>query len=59
MRDILETYTATELRKFISEANIKGITKMTKPELIKEMTKPKHINRFKHIKKKEKNKNLK
>lgn len=52
MRDILETYTATELRKFISEANIKGITKMKKPELIKEMTKPKHINRFKHIKKK-------
>lgn len=50
MRAILQTYTAAELRKFISQSQIKGVTKMKKPELINEMVKPKHIGSFKHIK---------
>ena len=50
MRQILNKYNAVELRRFISKANIKGITKMKKADLINEMTKPKHIGRFKHIK---------
>ena len=50
MRAILQTYTAAELRKFISQSQIKGVTKMKKPELINEMVKPKHIASFKHIK---------
>ena len=50
MRAILQTYTAAELRKFISLSTIKGVTKMKKPELINEMVKAKHIGNFKHIK---------
>ena len=54
MRQILNTYNAVELRRFISKANIKGITKMKKADLINEMTKAKHIGNFKHIKAKDK-----
>ena len=50
MRAILQTYTAAELRKFISLSTIKGVTKMKKPQLINEMVKAKHIGNFKHIK---------
>ena len=50
MKNILQTYSAVELRKFISKTNIKGITKMNKQQLIEVMTKKEHINRFKHIK---------
>lgn len=54
MKTILNTYTVTELKKFISQNNIKGYSKLKKDELIKLMTKAEHINKFKHIKPKEK-----
>tara|TARA_R110001606_G_scaffold59178_2_gene141002 strand:+ start:404 stop:1054 length:651 start_codon:yes stop_codon:yes gene_type:complete len=47
-REILNSHTAPTLRKEISKTNIKGYSKMTKPELIDVMMK--HADRFHHIK---------
>ena len=51
-REILNSHTAPTLRKEISKTNIKGYSKMTKPELIDIMMK--NSERFQHIKKKDK-----
>lgn len=55
MRNILNSYTATELRKHISTYNkslgaVKGYSKMNKTQLIDLMTKKENINKFKSIK---------
>ncbi len=52
MKDILNTYSATELKKFISQSNIKKYSKLKKNELITLMTKTEHINKFRYIKEK-------
>ena len=55
MRDILNSYTVTELRKHISTYNkslgaVRGYSKMKKAQLIELMTKKENINKFKSIK---------
>ncbi len=50
-REILNSYTATALRKEISKTNIRGYSKMTKKELIDVMMKNKE--RFSHMKQQE------
>jgi len=52
MREILESYSSTELKKEISKTNIKGYSKMKKSEIVNLMLKNK--DRFSHLKKKEK-----
>ncbi len=54
MKAILQTYTSIELKKMISQSNIKGYSKLKKNELIDLMTKTEHIHKFKDIKPKEK-----
>ena len=54
MKDILSSYSVSELRKIISSTNIKGYSKMKKDELIKLMMKPEHKDKFKNIKMKSK-----
>lgn len=54
MKDILNSYTASELKKEISKTNIKGYSALTKPQLIERMMKPVNINKFMHLKMKEK-----
>ncbi len=54
MRSILNTYSTTELKKFISQSNIKKYSKLKKDELINLMVKTENVNKFKHIKPKEK-----
>jgi len=59
MRDILNSYTTTELRKFISTYNkslgaVRGYSKMKKADLVNLMTKKEHIDKFKSIKMKPK-----
>ena len=50
MLDILNTYKLRELKKIVSATNIKGYSKLTKPELIKLMMREENIDRFKSIK---------
>jgi hypothetical protein len=56
MRDILNSYTVSELKKEVSKYNkkvsIRGISKMTKSELVNEMMK--HQDIFNYLKKKQK-----
>jgi len=56
MRDILNSYSASDLKKEISKYNkkvaIRGYSKMTKSELVNEMMK--HQDTFNYLKKKEK-----
>ncbi len=59
MKDILNTYTLTELKKIISQSNIKRYSKLKKNELIELMTKDEHVNKFKHIKEKGKKERVK
>jgi len=54
MRDILNSYSVTELRKFISSSNIKGYGKMKKKEIVDLMVKKENVDKFKHIKMKPK-----
>ena len=59
MRDILNSYTTTELRKFISTYNkslgtVRGYSKMKKADLINLMTKKENVDKFKSIKMKPK-----
>jgi len=59
MRDILNSYTSSELRKFISQYNkslnlIKGYSKMKKADLVNLMTKKENVDKFKSIKMKAK-----
>ena len=56
-KEILNSYTLTELKRFVSQSNIKGYSKFksaNKSELIDLMLKPEHKDRFHHIKMKEK-----
>lgn len=48
-RKILKSHPASVLKKEISKTNIKGYSKMKKPELIDLMMKPEHADRFAHI----------
>ena len=48
-RKILKSHPVSVLKKEISKTNIKGYSKMKKPELIDLMTKPEHADRFAHI----------
>ena len=55
MRDILNSYTAKELRQHISKYNkslgaVRGYSKMKKAQLIDLMTKKENVNKFKSIK---------
>ena len=50
MYDILNTYNLGELKKMISNTNIKGYSKLKKDELIKLMIKEENIDKFKNIK---------
>ena len=50
MLNILNTYKLSELKKIVSATNIKGYSKLTKPELIKLMMREENIDRFKSIK---------
>ena len=52
MKDILNSYSLSELKKEISNLNIKGYSKLKKSELIELMMK--HIDRFSHLKMKDK-----
>ena len=52
MLDILNTYKLSELKKMISNTNIKGYSKLKKNELIKLMMREENIDRFKSIKSK-------
>jgi hypothetical protein len=57
MKEILNSYSSSELKKFISNTNIKGYSKMKKAQLISLMMKPEHISKFSNIKPKEKKTN--
>ncbi len=48
-RKILKSHPVSVLKKEISKTNIKGYSKMKKPELIDLMMKPEHADRFAHI----------
>jgi len=48
MKNILNSYNTTELKRFISKTNIKGYSKLRKEELIELMLK--NAERFNHIK---------
>ena len=48
-RKILNSHPVSVLKKEISKTNIKGYSKMKKPELMDLMTKPEHADRFAHI----------
>ena len=48
-RKILNSHPVSVLKKEISKTNIKGYSKMKKPELIDLMMKPEHEDRFAHI----------
>ena len=50
MKDILQSYTAAELKRMIKATNITGYSKLKKDELIKLMIRPENIERFKSIK---------
>ena len=50
MRQILESYSLRELRKMISNTNIKNYAKLNKEETIKLMMRPEHRSRFESIK---------
>ena len=50
--EILNSYTLSELKKEISQHNIKGYSKMKKAEVIKLMLHKDHRHRFAHKKKK-------
>jgi hypothetical protein len=54
MKDILNSYSVSELRKLISSTNIKGYSKMKKSELINLMVKKENIDKFKNVKSKTK-----
>jgi hypothetical protein len=49
VKDALMTYTKTELKQFIHDANITGYGKLKKNELIEVMTFAAHFQRFLHI----------
>jgi len=51
-REILNSHSVTDLKKEIAKTNIKGYSKMKKPEIVSLMLK--HKDRFSHIKHKEK-----
>jgi hypothetical protein len=53
---VLKTYTLTELKKFVSNTNIKNYSKLKKNELINLMLKKEHKDKFLHIKEKPKKK---
>jgi hypothetical protein len=55
MKDILNTYTTTELKKLISQYNkslgdVRGYSKLKKGQLIQLMTKAENVDKFKNIK---------
>ena len=55
MKDILNTYTTTELKKLISQynkslGNVVGYSKLKKGQLIQLMTKAENVDKFKNIK---------
>ena len=50
MKDVLMSHSVANLKKMISAYNIRGYSKMKKPELIDMMTSPEHIGKFRHIK---------
>ncbi len=55
MKDILNTYTTTELKKLISQynkslGNVVGYSKLKKGQLIELMTKAENVDKFKNIK---------
>ena len=50
MKDILDSYSLRELRKMISNTNIKNYSKLNKDETIKLMMRPEHRGRFASIK---------
>lgn len=52
MRSVFESYTVSELRKFVTASNLKGVSKMKKAELVDLMLA--NVDRFKHIKAKAK-----
>ena len=54
MKDILNSYTLAELKKEVSKSNMKNYSKLLKTPLIEYMTTPENINKFKHIKMKDK-----
>jgi len=49
MKDILNSYSLRELRKMISNTNIKNYAKLNKDETIKLMMRPEHRSRFESI----------
>jgi len=51
MKEILLSHPVKNLRMAVKNSNIRGYSKMTKPQLINEMMKPQHRNDFKDIKK--------
>ena len=51
MKEILLSHPVKNLRMAVRNSNIRGYSKMTKPQLINEMMKPQHRNDFKDIKK--------
>jgi len=54
MLEILQSYTAPELKKMIRSANITNYSKLKKDGLIELMLRPEHIERFKDIQPKSK-----
>ena len=50
MRQILESYSLRELRKMISNTNIKNYAKLNKEQTIKLMMRPENRSRFESIK---------
>ncbi len=56
MLEILQSYTAPELKKMIRSANITNYSKLKKAGLIELMLRPEHIERFKDIQPKSKRK---
>ena len=53
MKEVLESYSLSELKKIISNTNIKGYSRLKKPELVKLMMRPEHKDSFKDLKPKE------
>ena len=49
-REILETYTLSELRDEVRKTNLKRFSVMKKSELIEKMIEPQHRGKFHHLK---------
>ncbi len=50
VKDILQKYNITQLRKIVKRSNISSVNKYSKDDLIKEMIKPRHKPNFSYLK---------